>query len=110
MMRQGRGSKITTSRGRTRPLDMRHRRRFAAERHERAVRRIATQFLRNLAATVPYAIHTVLIDNGIQAYNCERRLKTLRNLSPCEYICKCRAGEPRGLAPNPHHHMPGPNT
>src|SRR3546814_15009636 len=30
---------------------------------------IAAQFLRNLVATVPYAIHTVLTDNGIQFTN-----------------------------------------
>ena len=34
--------------------------------HERATRSIACQFLRNLIAAVPYQIHTVLTDNGIQ--------------------------------------------
>jgi hypothetical protein len=34
--------------------------------HEQAGRMIAAQFLRNLVAAVPYRIHTVLTDNGIQ--------------------------------------------
>lgn len=36
------------------------------ELHERATARIATAFLRALAEAVPYKIHTVLTDNGIQ--------------------------------------------
>jgi hypothetical protein len=32
----------------------------------------AAQFLRNLIAAVPYKIHTVLTDNGIQFINRER--------------------------------------
>src|SRR3546814_20835289 len=39
------------------------------ELHEQAGKMIAAQFLRNLVATVPYAIHTVLTDNGIQFTN-----------------------------------------
>ena len=34
------------------------------ELHQKATRRIAADFLRHLAATVPYKIHTVLTDNG----------------------------------------------
>ncbi|MBI0539531.1 IS481 family transposase [Roseomonas sp. KE2513] len=34
------------------------------ELHEKATRRIASNFLRALAAAVPYRIHTVLTDNG----------------------------------------------
>jgi len=34
------------------------------ELHEKATRRIAGDFLRHLAAAVPYRIHTVLTDNG----------------------------------------------
>ena len=34
------------------------------ELHEKATRRVAANFLRALAATVPYRIHTVLTDNG----------------------------------------------
>ena len=34
------------------------------ELHEKATRRVAADFLRHLAAAVPYKIHTVLTDNG----------------------------------------------
>ena len=43
-----------------------------AELHEKAGKMAAAQFLRNLIATVPYAIHTVLTDNGIQFTNQDR--------------------------------------
>lgn len=36
------------------------------ELHERATRTVARDFLNNLIAAVPYAIHTILTDNGIQ--------------------------------------------
>ena len=39
------------------------------ELHREAGKAIAAQFLRNLIAAVPYAIHTVLTDNGIQFTN-----------------------------------------
>jgi transposase InsO family protein len=40
-----------------------------AERHEQANKTVAAQFLRHLVAAVPYKIHTVLTDNGIQFTN-----------------------------------------
>lgn len=40
-----------------------------AELHEKAGKMVAAQFLRNLVAAVPYTIHTVLTDNGIQFTN-----------------------------------------
>jgi IS30 family transposase len=40
-----------------------------AELHERATRPIAVEFLRHLIAAVPYKIHTILTDNGIQFAN-----------------------------------------
>ena len=147
----------------------------------------ATAFLDELVATVPYTIHTVLTDNGIQfadlpknrdgptarwrghpfdracwrheiehrltkpkhpwtngqvermnrtikeatvkryhydshaqltthlydfidAYNYGRRLKTLKGLTPYEYICKIWTTEPARFTLNPHHQMPGLNT
>ena len=36
------------------------------QRHEKATQRIAAAFLHELIAAVPYTIHTVLTDNGIQ--------------------------------------------
>ena len=39
------------------------------ELYERAGKMVAAQFLRNLIAVVPYKIHTILTDNGIQFTN-----------------------------------------
>ncbi len=36
------------------------------ELHEKAGKMIAAQFLRNLICALPYKIHTILTDNGIQ--------------------------------------------
>jgi transposase InsO family protein len=152
------------------------------ELHPRATKLIAAQFLRQLITAVPYAIHTVLTDNGIQfknreqdrtamehifgrtcrgngiehrstkvkhpwtngqvermnrtikeatvkrfhyddhaqfeahltdfiaAYNFGRRLKTLKGLTPYEYICKIWTAEPNRFTLNPIHQMPGLNT
>jgi transposase InsO family protein len=154
---------------------------------ESANRRTASAFLEALIAAVPYAIHTVLTDNGIQftfppryrdgptarymthmfdmrcrdngiehrltrpnhpwtngqvermnrtikdatvkrfhyedheqlrrhlddfiaAYNFGRRLKTLKGLTPYEFICKCWTSEPDRFAVDPTHQMPGLNT
>jgi transposase InsO family protein len=152
------------------------------ELHAKSGKMIAAQFLRNLAAVVPYAIHTLLTDNGIQftnqrrhrfackhifdrvcsefdiehrltkikhpwtngqvermnrtikeatvqryhygnhaqlrqhlndfinAYNFARRLKTLKGLTPYEFICKCWTNEPERFKLNPLHQMAGLNT
>jgi transposase InsO family protein len=152
------------------------------ELHREAGKMIAAQFLRNLVAAVPYTIHTVLTDNGIQftnqarhkyafhhifdrvcdengiehrltkvkhpwtngqvermnrtikeatvkryhydshhqlethlhdfinAYNYGRRLKTLKGLSPFEYICKIWTNEPERFTINPTHQRAGLNT
>jgi transposase InsO family protein len=40
-----------------------------AELHERKTKTIAAQFLRNVIKVVPYKIHTILTDNGIQFTN-----------------------------------------
>ena len=42
---------------------------FYVELHEPAGKAVADQFLRNLIAAVPYRIHTVLTDNGMQFTN-----------------------------------------
>lgn len=152
------------------------------ELHREAGKMIAAQFLRNLIAAVPYAIQTVLTDNGIQftnqarhkyafhhifdrvcdengiehrltkikhpwtngqvermnrtikeatvkryhydshrqlethlhdfinAYNYGRRLKTLKGLTPYEYICKIWTSEPERFTTNPTHQRAGLNT
>ena len=142
----------------------------------------AAQFLRDLIAAVPYKLHKVLTDNGIQftnrscdinagahifgrvcqendiehrltkinhpwtngqvermnrtikdatvkrfhyenhdqlqrhlqdfidAYNFARRLKTLKGLTPYEYICKSWTEHPKRFTLDPIHQMPGLNT
>ena len=152
------------------------------ELHERAGKMIAAQFLRNLVKMLPYKIHIILTDNGIQftnrkqdttafehifdrvcrendiehrltkiahpwtngqvermnrtikeatvkryyydnhdqlrshletfisAYNFARRLKTLKGLTPYEYICKTWTTEPERFKVNPTHPTPGPTT
>lgn len=149
---------------------------------EKAGKMAAAQFLRDLVKALPYRIHTVLTDNGIQftnqerhrfaghhifdrvcaengiehrltkinhpwtngqvermnrtikdatvkryhydnhqqlrrhlddfvdAYNFARRLKTLKGLTPYEYICKIWTAEPERFKANPIHQMPGLNT
>ncbi|WP_395781359.1 IS481 family transposase [Aquidulcibacter sp.] len=152
------------------------------ELHQKAGKMIAAEFLRNLVAAVPYRIHTILTDNGIQftnmahhtsafehifdrvcdendiehrltkikhpwtngqvermnrtikeatvkryhydshvqfkahlqdfvdAYNYGRRLKTLKGLTPYEFVCKCWTNEPERFNFNPHHQKLGSNT
>ncbi len=46
----------------------------------------------------------------ISAYNFGRRLKTLKGLTPYEYICKIWTDEPKRFRLNPLHKMPGLNT
>ena len=45
----------------------------------------------------------------INAYNFGRRLKTLKGLTPYEYICKSWTNEPEQFRLSPIHHMAGPN-
>jgi transposase InsO family protein len=46
----------------------------------------------------------------INAYNYARRLKTLKGLTPYEYICKIWTDEPNRFTLNPFHQMPRLNT
>jgi len=46
--------------------------------------------------------------NFVAAYNFAKRLKTLKGLTPYEYICKCWTKEPQRFTSNPHHQTPGP--
>ncbi len=152
---------------------------------KKATRRTAWEFLEALLDAVPYRLHTILTDNGIQfaeqprnrntvisrsmrfdmiceangiehrltkpnhpwtngqvermnrtikdatvkryhydghdqlrthvgdfldAYNFARRLKTLKGLTPYEYICKIWTSEPERFILDPIHQMPGLNT
>jgi hypothetical protein len=46
----------------------------------------------------------------INAYNYARLLKTLKGLTPYEYICKCWTSQPERFKLNPLQQMPGLNT
>lgn len=46
----------------------------------------------------------------LAAYNYARRLKTLKGLTPYEYICRCWTETPDRFRLNPLHHMPGLNN
>ena len=153
-----------------------------AELHDKSTRVIAKEFLERLIEAVPYKIHTILTDNGIQfakregtedyrdipfdrvclgqnidhrltkvkhpwtngqvermnrtlkdatvkkyyyqtheqlkehmqtflmAYNFARRLKTLKGLTPYEYICKIWTNEPERFTINPFQHTVGLNS
>jgi transposase InsO family protein len=50
------------------------------------------------------------LDDFVSAYNFGRRLKTLKGLTPWEFICKCWTSEPHRFNLHPIHHMPGLNT
>jgi len=151
------------------------------ELHEKAGKMVAAQFLRNFINVLPYKIHTILTDNGIQftnrkmdkmagwhifdrvcdendiehrltkiahpwtngqvermnrtikeatvkryyydnhdqlrshlsdfinAYNYAKRLKTLKGLTPYEYICQIWTKEPKRFTVNPTHQNLGLN-
>ena len=151
-----------------------------AELHTRMTKMIAAEFLERLITIVPYKIHTILTDNGIQftnrqqdryaslhifdrvctkhlidhrltkvnhpwtngqvermnrtlkeatvkryyyqthqelkehlktfidAYNFAKRLKTLKGLTPYQYILKMSQTNPESFISNPHHHIVGP--
>jgi Integrase core domain len=53
---------------------------------------------------------TAHLHDFINAYNYGRRLKTLKGLTPFEYICKIWTIEPDRLTLNPTDQMPGLNT
>ena len=46
----------------------------------------------------------------VDAYNFARRLKSLKGLTPYEYICACWTSQPDRFIINPIHQMPGLNT
>ena len=44
------------------------------------------------------------------AYDFAKRLKTLKGLTPYEYVCKIWTQQPERFKLNPIHHTPGLNT
>jgi transposase InsO family protein len=69
-----------------------------AELHQRMTRPVAAEFLRHLIATVPYKIHTILTDNGIQFANRESDRYAFSLLF--DRICTKHAIEHRLTKPN----------
>jgi transposase InsO family protein len=49
------------------------------------------------------------LDEFVSAYNFGRRLKSLKGLTPYEFICQCWTSEPKRFTLNPLHQMPGLN-
>ena len=50
------------------------------------------------------------LDDFVLAYNFAKRLKTLKGLTPYEYICKIWTKEPKRFKLDPIHQMPGLNS
>jgi transposase InsO family protein len=50
------------------------------------------------------------LDDFVAAYNFARRLKTLKGLTPYEFVCKIWVSKPERFRLNPIHQMPGLNT
>ena len=50
------------------------------------------------------------LDDFVAAYNFGRRLKTLKGLTPYEFICKAVDSRARTFTLNPLQQMPGLNT
>ena len=48
--------------------------------------------------------------NFVDAYPSPARLKTLKGLTPYEFICKCWTSDPKRFKLDPRHQMPGLNT
>ena len=60
-----------------------------------------------------YDSHTQLerhLNDFVDAYNFARRLKTLKGLTPYEFICKAWTAQPERFTLNPRQQMPGLNT
>ena len=67
-----------------------------AQLHEKANRHTATAFLKALIAVVPYKIHTILTDNGIQFCDLPKTVQVrLRGGKP---ICSICSAERTGLS------------
>jgi transposase InsO family protein len=50
------------------------------------------------------------LESFVAVYNFARRLKTLKGLTPYEFICKRWTAEPEKFRLNPIHQMPALNT
>lgn len=68
-----------------------------AELHQRMTRTIAAEFLRRLIAAVPYRIHTILTDNGVQFTNLPHQKYAFKHL--IDRICSAHGSEHRLTKP-----------
>jgi hypothetical protein len=50
------------------------------------------------------------LDDFVNAYNIGRQLKTLKGLTPYEFICKASTAQPERFILNPLQQMPGLDT
>ena len=69
-----------------------------AELHERVTRTVAAAFLKQLIASIPYRIHTILTDNGIQFANRKRDKRAFKLLF--DRICETHGIDHRLTKPN----------
>jgi transposase InsO family protein len=76
---------------------------------ERMNRTIKEATVKRFHYTTHDQLRTHLAD-FVAAYNFGRRLKTLRGLTPYEFVCKTWTEQPQRFTINPLHQMPGPNT
>jgi transposase InsO family protein len=63
--------------------------------------------------TYHYQTHDCLkehLQTFLMAYNFAKRLKTLKGLTPYEYVCRCWQKEPERFTSDPYHHTLGLNT
>jgi transposase InsO family protein len=60
-----------------------------------------------------YGSHSQLrehLQSFVNAYNYARRLKTLKGITPYEYVIQCWTNDPKFFKFDPTHHTPGPYT
>jgi transposase InsO family protein len=76
---------------------------------ERMNRTIKEATVKRFHYTTHDQLRTHLAD-FVAAYNFGRRLKTLRGLTPYEFVCKTWTEQPQRFTINPLHQMPGLNT
>lgn len=69
-----------------------------AELHERMTRTLTADFLRHLLAAIPYKIHTILTDNGVQFTHQPQQRYALEHLF--DRICAAHGIEHRLTKPN----------
>src|SRR5918995_1760552 len=76
---------------------------------ERMNRTIKEATVKRFHYTTHDQLRTHLAD-FVAAYNFGRRLKTLRGLTPYEFVCKTLTEQPQRFTINPLHQMPGLNS